>query len=819
MAKTKRVFIVPYCHCDWAWTANRRWHEKRYVLVLEEVLGILRERPDFRWLLDGYVTLLELFRRVRPAAYEELKQRVLEGKVQVGGSFTNLRPSMVGEETQIRDLAYGREVLAELFPGADLSVYSGTLDVSVGHPQVPQLLTQFGYSHLRFWRPHDALCAKGIPLEFCWDGLDGSRIVCARGRYDCDAFNSTEGLSEKLEDEVSFEEALSPSGIRWVTQGADDCRPLRTYQDALIPLFEFIDEWNAHTSVPLAFASPTEFFRALKDSGTPLPVVAGTLDPCDVCFNAGWGGSHGLFWFRQKNDAALTDAETWQSLASTLGHPYEQGGLRRLWESHLKTCAHATQWLFEDDFEEMRSIAADVRSESRRIKRAALDAVKGLVATDERTEYVLFNPLPFERDALVKLPFSLLEQTPWFRLMDGRGQEIPFQIRESNEVAHRLWEFETSARVALPALGYTAVSLVRGEPSKREGDDSLSVEFEGSALTRVRAGQIAYTTEADNSFGEVKLYRVDTTKGVLHVGPIVGIEAVLWEDTQMKEDGHLLSRYESRGRIGDHRIARDILVRKDEPVIEFHLKVVWAKEDGFLTLEWPLPFEGTLWGDTPFAVEEKDLSREPFGPLPASRFDNLERQRPGQFFAKSFVSHSDGARSITYFNWDATHYYLRSEASVGNLLLNSITHRPDWERFINRSALAEGTHRFTAYLMFHPGDWRQAHLPRKAQELLGGIERVPVDGAAQGRLGPSGSFLSLSPANLVMTALYREGDWFIVRFYEAAGEPTHAALELPFAPQCVERIDLGGNVLGSLRCGKRIGLDIRPWEIVTLRFS
>ena len=36
MAKTKSIFIVPYSHCDWAWTANRRWHEKRYVLVLEE---------------------------------------------------------------------------------------------------------------------------------------------------------------------------------------------------------------------------------------------------------------------------------------------------------------------------------------------------------------------------------------------------------------------------------------------------------------------------------------------------------------------------------------------------------------------------------------------------------------------------------------------------------------------------------------------------------------------------------------------------------------------------------------------------------------
>jgi len=42
---TRKIFIVPYCHADWAWKFTRRWHEKRYVLVFEEVLAILEKHP------------------------------------------------------------------------------------------------------------------------------------------------------------------------------------------------------------------------------------------------------------------------------------------------------------------------------------------------------------------------------------------------------------------------------------------------------------------------------------------------------------------------------------------------------------------------------------------------------------------------------------------------------------------------------------------------------------------------------------------------------------------------------------------------------
>jgi len=146
----KKIFIIPYCHPDWAWTHTRAWHEKRYCLVLNEVLNIMNEYEDFRYYIDSYITFLEPFLRNYPERFEELKKRVKEEKIAICGTFTNLRVNMVGEETFIRDIIYGRRIFNELFPEAELTVYAGNVDVAVGHPQLPQIFKKSGYKYFRF---------------------------------------------------------------------------------------------------------------------------------------------------------------------------------------------------------------------------------------------------------------------------------------------------------------------------------------------------------------------------------------------------------------------------------------------------------------------------------------------------------------------------------------------------------------------------------------------------------------------------------------------------------------------------------------------
>lgn len=806
----KKVFIVPYCHADWAWTWTRRWHEKRYVLVFDEVLDVLKKHPEYRWYFDTYKTELEPFLKQKPEKLEELKQRITEGKIAVCGTHTNLRPSMTGEETQIRDILAGREKYRRLFPKADLTVYASTVDVSLGHPQIPQILKKSGYKYFRFWRPHTALSAKKIPLEFYWEGPDGSKVLCSRGCYS--GFCYSENLKENFIKEIEQDRDLSPTGIRWLSMGMDDTRPMRNpYEDKKIPVFDFIKKWNRAEKTTVGFATPVEYFKEIEKE--VLPEVEGSLDPCEVCYNVGWGGSNGLFYLRQENEINLTEAEKWTAATSLMGCKEDFKDINGLWEKNLLACAHATQWLFEKDFEEIMHTALYVKHACRMIKEKSLSFLTGKISGNRDAEFVVFNPLCRRREEKVFLDVTFPVENKGFTLTDGRGKNIPFQVMDTNrEAGEKIFEYRIMAKVNLPAGGYNTVSVRKVTPDKKTIKKApFSVTMNDSEIVEVSAYGEKYRTSPENSFGRMRLYKIDTTKGQLHVGPVTGTEDVRWERTEKTDDGEIFARYRSHGKAGKHDIERTMFVYKDEARIEFHTQVDWKKEDGFLTLEFPKVFEGRLYGDFPFGVEEKRMDSEPFDR------SFIERQRENLFFAKSFINHTVKKKSISYVNYDATHCYLLSKNSIGNILLNSVTKMKGWERFVNKTMMAEGRHRFVSHLIFHSGDWRKYNLPAQAERVVRPPEVLHFDGAGKRELPSVFSFFSVSPSSLITTAFYRQGKNYVLRFYEPEGRRTSAEIRFFKALKKVIKTDMENNVIEDVQVrGNSVRLNVNPCEIVTL---
>jgi len=812
MKKVKMIFIVPYCHADWAWTFTRRWHEKRYVLVFDEVLDTLRNHPEFRWYFDTYKTEVEPFLKKRPEKFRELRQRIHEGKIGICGTYTNLRPSMVGEETQIRDILMGRKVYGKLFPGADLTVYASTVDVSAGHPQMPQILKKTGYRYFRFWRPHTALSAKKIPLEFYWKGQDGSKVLCSRGPYP--GFNYYRELEKNFKDELDCDRELSPAGIRWISMGMDDTRPLRTpYEDKKIPVFRFMNNWNSSKRTPVAFAVPSEYFKEIEKEN--LPEIEGSLDPCEVSYNVGWGGSNGLFCLRQANEVNLTEVEKWTAIASLLGFKNVFGEIGQLWEKHLLSCAHSTQWLFEEDFCELLQIAIYVKQNCNAIKKKVLSFLSDKLSGNKNSEFIIFNPLCRNREEKIFLNIALPMGETRFKLCDGSGKNVPFQVIDTNSGGgpeEKIFEHRIMAKLILPSTGYNTISVIKGKKDKKQMENvPFSVKMHGAEITRVEAFGKIYQAHEGNSFGNLKLYRVDTTKGVLHVGPVTGHGIAEWKYTEKQDDGELYASYHSQGRIGKHNIERRVFIYKDEARIEFHTQVDWKKQDGFLTLEFPIIPGGVYHGDFPFGVEEKRMDIESFD-------RSFERYRKNLFFAKSFITCTDKKKSISYVNYDATHYYILNEKSIGNILLNSFTKRQGWERFINKSIMCEGQHKFVSHLIFHPGDWKKYHLPAEAERFVYPPEVLYVRREGKGRLSSVFSFLSISPPNLVLTAFYKEGDYYILRFYEAEGVNTSAEIRYFKPLRQVAKTDIEIKKIVNLSVKQHsVRFNVKPNEIVTLR--
>lgn len=849
------IFVVPYCHADWAWTHTRQWHKLRYVHVFERVLEIMRHDEGFRWYFDSYITELAPLLELRPDLLPELRQRVAEGRIAICGAYANIRPNMTGEETFIRNLIHGRRRLRALFPEADLSVHADIVDVALGHPQIPQLLKLAGYRYGRFWRPQAGLSEAGVPYEFIWRGLDGSEILCSRGCYaglcspnaipDKYAENWDAAVEHLWQTELELISRHSPTGLLWLSQGMDDALPLQAsyagaQTDVLLDIPGFIAEWNRRENIPMRFATPVEFYQELEKRRADVPLVGGTLDPCDVCYNAAWGGAQGLWRKRFVADAELVGAQLWEALLDENSSALDYD---RLWENVLLFSAHATQWLFQRDFEELEELADYTILQARQRRRKMLQAHSCRLAQPPNCAGIIFNSLPYARREIVPVLLTHSLGLPEsLEIRDAAGKALPHQIIQPMEYGGRLWEAEALVELEVPACGYTTVgwqkaasqSLAQGDETSSQGpafSSASSCRLLNNGLIEMLwengpAKEISWNGQRLKGavpWGGLRLYDVDV-RGPLHVGPITATYEPQWETGEICEQGPLRWRARAQGHIGPHELRLEARLYARQPRVEFALTVFWAGHDGFLAALCPVPFAGLLEADTPFGVEEKRLAEIRYGHIAGHFSENVERLREGMFYAKSFVSLSDGERGLSFITHNGDRYFIydATEKSLAHILINSVKPiQEGWEQHVNLRREGRGRHDFLWSIMFHPGDWRQAHIRQWAERLRQPLEIILPQGTA-GELPGEQSLLSLQPPHVVLSALYQEQGFVYVRLWEAEGRAADVQMMLPWPIKAAQAVDFNDEPMAGppLAWEERIlRFPLRPWEIATVRLT
>jgi alpha-mannosidase len=116
-------------------------------------------------------------------------------------------------------------------------------------------------------------------------------------------------------------------------------------------------------------------------------------------------------------------------------------------------------------------------------------------------------------------------------------------------------------------------------------------------------------------------------------------------------------------------------------------------------------------------------------------------------------------------------------------------------------------------LLPHRGDWRDANLYDAADEVLVPLERIRAGGWTGARRGSTGAALQVDRARV--SAVLREAGGLVVRVFNPSPEGTTAAIECDGTPVTGWTVDLAGRPLARFEGG----LDLRPWEIATLRLD
>jgi alpha-mannosidase len=276
--------------------------------------------------------------------------------------------------------------------------------------------------------------------------------------------------------------------------------------------------------------------------------------------------------------------------------------------------------------------------------------------------------------------------------------------------------------------------------------------------------------------------------------------------------------------VGEHPLELETLLFKDQARIEFRLTCHWRGGDGFLAALWPTPIEGKLETDVNFGAEVKELDAIRYGTIEGHLSNNIERMREGAFYARSFVSVSDGNRGVTHVSHDGDRYYIRDKdaGTVAHILINSVRAvDTGWEKHVNYQRDALMRHTFSWSLVFHKGDWRAAGMARMAAALRRAPEVLAPHGAPEADLHSQASFLSVEPSNVMLSAFYQEGETTLLRVWETEGRECEMVVELPFAPLTAAVVDLNGDWLPDeappVLEGTTLRLPLRAWQVATVK--
>ena len=773
--KSLTVHMIANAHLDpvWLW----RWTEgfEAAVATFRTVLDIMHETEGFTFTC-AQAAVYEWIERYEPGMFEEVRQRVREGRWEVvGGWWVQSDCNIPSGESLVRQALYGQRYFREKF-GVQATV--GYSVDAFGHAvTLPQLLGKAGLDSYVFFRPgpHEKDLPEGI---FWWEAPDGTRVLACRppGHYPY----AEDDVAPRIREHA----ARVAEGLREVAcfygVGDHGGGPTRAQVASILSA-------RADQAMPeVILGHLGEFFRRAREQRNDFPVVREDLQHhARGCYTTQAAVKR---WNREA-EALLGTAEAFCALATeVVAASYPQADLARAWKNVLFNQFHDI--LPGSSRPEAYEDARDLYGESRALaRRALLGAVQTLARrVDTRGDWqavLVFNPLPWSA------PVQIQADNPFGMGMSSHvecphREPVLFQSVQGRVLCgSKLRLFVWVDR--LPALGYRLYYIRRGEGAPCQAPGMLEVSPHSLENGRWRL-------ELDPQDGHIaslrdKRYGVEVFSGPAAVPLVLKDESDTWghdvieyrdvvgrfgcADAAVEESGPVRAALRVRSTFNQSKITQTFRLLREGDYIEVEAQIDWREQFRMLKLAFPASVRSAVTtASAPYGhlLRQATGEEEPCGP-----WVDVTGQATGAGGDLTY-----GLALVT----DSKHGYDTLGAEIRLSVLRSPIYA--WHHPMQPEAgrpyefMDQGRSLLRYLIVPHAGCWRQAGVVR----LAFAINRPPVivnEFGHEGSAAHEWTGAEAGPENVILSALKRaeDGDGLVVRLWETAGQGGQAWVTLP----------------------------------------
>lgn len=784
-----KAYIVSDTHLDTQWNWDIQTTIQEYVWnTLNQNLFLLRKYPDYVFNFEGavkYSWMKEYF----PTRYDELKQRIKEGRWHVTGSSWDACDVLVpSAESVLRNILYGQNYYRTEFgtEGTDIFLpdcfgFGWTL------PSLAHHCGLIGFSSQKLgWRNHPFYGDKKYPFTIgLWKGIDGSQLMFAHGydyghRFKDEDLSKSEELKDLLKD--------SPLNTVYRYYGTGDMGGSPT-----ITSVRAVEKGVKGTGdIKVVSATSDQLYKDYAGKHDQLPVFDGEL-LMDVHGTGCYTSQAAMKWYNRQNELLGDAAERAAVAAEWLNQgAYPKSELETSWKRFLFHQFHddltgtsiprAYEFSWNDELISLKQFSDVLTSSVNEVSRLLDTNVKG-------TPVVLYNALGFAVNDLAEMEVEFAKAPKGISVYNAEGKKVASQyLGYKDGKAHLLVE------ASVPATGYAVYDVrTSGEGIVVKNKQVNTLENSCYKLTFDANGDIVSLLDKRNGkelvasgkairlalFTENESYEWpawEILKKTLDREPVSITDNV---KLTLVEDGELRKSLCIEKKHGESVFRQYVRLYEGTRAsrIDFYNEIDWRSTNALLKAEFPLAVSN------PNATYDLSLGSVQRGNNTVTAYEVY-----GHYWADLTDRKGDYGVSIMNngkYGWDKP---------SDNTLRLTLLHTPKTNKgYTYQDRQDFGYHTFTYSLLPHQGELNKAEVVSKAEVLNQRLKAFQTD-KHKGEMGRTFSMVSSDNPNVIIKALKKavDSDEYVVRVYDVAGQGIQSA-RLTFAGKLASVVETDGT--------------------------